>query len=201
MKRKRQACQFCGENTLKQNQGYQRLEYNEKDQSHEIDPHWFTRPDLSFRLKRSSTRKYETGRSGHDFARLFIHFLWYIGGTMEDKITIIEGPPPVFEAVNDGWALGLNESSHLSVPALTRLRTFNGPALVERCYRAWHAKTPMHLHYRNDMGVEQVAPIFAARNVETPDGHVLLLWVYLDHEKVEYEFDAGDDESDENNPE
>ena len=120
---------------------------------------------------------------------------------MEDKITIIEGPPPVFEAVNDGWALGLNESSHLSVPALTRLRTFNGPALVERCYRAWHAKVPMHLHYRNDMGVEQVAPIFAARNVETPDGHVLLLWVYLDHEKVEYEFDAGDDESDENNPE
>jgi hypothetical protein len=29
----------------------------------------------------------------------------------------------------------------------------------------------------------------------------LLLWVYLDQEKVEYEFDAGDDESDENNPE
>jgi hypothetical protein len=120
---------------------------------------------------------------------------------MEDKITIIEGPPPVFEAVNDGWALGLNESSRLSVPALTRLRTFNGPALVERCYRAWNAKLAMHLHYRNDMGMEQVAPIFAARNVNTPDGHVLLLWVYLDHEKVEYEFDSGDDEFDENNPE
>ena len=29
---------------------------------------------------------------------------------MEDKITIIEGPPPIFEHVNDGWALGLNES-------------------------------------------------------------------------------------------
>ena len=49
--------------------------------------------------------------------------------------------------------------------------------------------------------VEQVAPIFAARNVETPDGHVLLLWVYLDHEKVEYEFDSGDDEADENDNE
>jgi hypothetical protein len=118
---------------------------------------------------------------------------------MDDKITIIEGPPPVFEAVNDGWALGLNEGSHLSVPALTRLRTFNGPALVERCYRAWENKLPIHLHYRNDMGIEQSAPILAARNVETPDGHVLLLWVYLDHDKVEYEFDKGDDESDEDN--
>ena len=119
---------------------------------------------------------------------------------MEDSITIIEGPTPIFEAVNDGWAFGLNESSRLSVPALTRLRTFNGPALVERCYRAWNAKQPMSLHYRNEMGMEQTAPIFAARNVNTPDGYVLLLWVYLDHEKVEYEFDAGDedDEADDN---
>ena len=118
---------------------------------------------------------------------------------MEEKITIIEGPSPVFEAVNDGWALGLSEGSDWAVPALTRLRTFNGPALVERCYRAWSAKKPINLHYRNDVGMEQVVPIFAARNVDTPDGHVLLLWVYLDHEKVEYEFDSEDDESDENN--
>lgn len=114
---------------------------------------------------------------------------------MDDKITIIEGPPPIFEAVNDGWALGLNERAQLAVPALTRLRTFNGPALVERCYRAWNAKLPMHLHYRNDAGVEQSAPIFAARNVETPDGHVLLLWVHLDSDKVEYEFDSGDEDA------
>jgi hypothetical protein len=44
------------------------------------------------------------------------------------------------------------------------------------------------------MGLEQTAPIRAARNVETEDGHVLLLWVYLDHDQVEYELDAGDDE-------
>ena len=118
---------------------------------------------------------------------------------MDEKITIIEGPPPVFEAVNDGWALGLNESSHLSVPALTRLRTFNGPALVERCYQAWNSKSTIQLHYRNDLGVEQSAPILAARNVETSDGHVLLLWVYLDHDKVEFELDKGDDEADEDN--
>ena len=132
-------------------------------------------------------------------ARYHYCILWYIGDTMEEKITIIEGPPPVFEAVNDGWALGLNESPRLSVSALTRLRTFNGHELVERCYRAWSAKSPIHLHYRNEMGLEQSAPILAARNVETPDGQVLLLWVYLDHDKVEYEVDKEDDESDEDN--
>lgn len=114
---------------------------------------------------------------------------------MDDKITIIEGPPPVFEQVNDGWAIGLNESPNVLVPALTRLRTFNGNALVERCHRAWNRKDIIHLHYRNDMGLEQTAPILAARNVETPDGNVLLLWVYLDKEHVEYEFDEGDDDS------
>jgi hypothetical protein len=44
------------------------------------------------------------------------------------------------------------------------------------------------------MGLEQTAPILAARNVETPEGHVLLLWVYLDSEKVEFEIDSEDDD-------
>jgi hypothetical protein len=114
---------------------------------------------------------------------------------MDEKITIIEGPPPVFEHVNDGWAIGLNESPHVLVPALTRLRTFNGNALVERCHRAWNKQEAIHLQYRNDMGLEQTAPILAARNVETSDGNVLLLWVYLDKEHVEYEFDDGDEDS------
>lgn len=120
---------------------------------------------------------------------------------MDDKITIIEGPPPVFELAQDGWALGLNEGPHLSVPALTRLRTFNGPSLVERCYQAWHNGAPIRLHYRNDIGLEQTAPILAARNVETEEGHVLLLWVYLDREQVEYEFDSDEDDNAGDNPE
>jgi hypothetical protein len=113
---------------------------------------------------------------------------------MEDKITIIEGPTPVFEHVNDGWAMGLNEGPRLSVPALTRLRTFNGPALVQRCYAAWHNKSSIHLHYRTESGAEEISPILAARSVDTPDGQVLLLWVYLDSDGVEYEMDAGDDD-------
>ena len=116
---------------------------------------------------------------------------------MDEKITIIEGPPPIFEHVNDGWAIGLNESPHVLVPAMTRLRTFNGNALVERCHRAWNKQEAIHLQYRNDLGIEQTAPILAARNVETNEGNVLLLWVYLDREHVEYEFDDGDDEGNE----
>jgi hypothetical protein len=113
---------------------------------------------------------------------------------MDDKITIIEGPPPIFEPVQDGWALSLGEGPHLPLTVLTRLRTFNGPALVERCYRRWKANLPIHLHYRNDLGLEEKAPIVAARALESDEGHVLLLWISLDMQKVQIELDSGDDE-------
>ena len=96
---------------------------------------------------------------------------------MDEKITIIEGPPPTFEDVNDGWVTGLLESASLSDIVVTRLRTFNGPALVERCHRAWRDQSTMFLHYRNDLGLEETAPILAARTVDTGDGQVLLLWI------------------------
>ncbi len=113
----------------------------------------------------------------------------------DNKITIIEGPPPIFEAVQDGWAMGLGEGPHLTATVFTRLRTFNGPALIERCYRRWRANQPIHLHYRNETGLVEHAPIVAARSVNTVDGHVLLLWVNLDHDNVEYEADPGSDEN------
>ncbi len=114
---------------------------------------------------------------------------------MDTTITIIEGPPPVFEPVQDGWALGLSEGPKLLINAVTRLRTFNGPKLVERCYRAWHNDETMHLLYRNKMGLEQKAPIQAARTIETEEGHVLLLWVYLDPELVEFQTDRSEDDN------
>lgn len=116
---------------------------------------------------------------------------------MDDKITIIEGPPPVFETIEDGWALGLNEGPYLYDTALTRLRTFNGPALVERCYRTWKKQGSMFLQYRNDLGLEEEAPILAARDMETDDGHMLVLWVRLDPQAIEAEVDESDDEDEE----
>jgi len=114
----------------------------------------------------------------------------------EDKITIIEGPPPTFESVGDGWALGLNESASLSEVALTRLRTFNGPALVERCLRAWRIKNTIHLEYRGVDGLENMAPILAARALDVEEGQVLLLWVKLDSEEAELEIGYGDEADD-----
>jgi len=115
---------------------------------------------------------------------------------MDDKITIIEGPTPIFEPVQDGWALGLNETRQFSVTALTRLRTLNGPALVERCYRSWRQNQPINLHYRDETGLEATAPILAARAVQTEDGHILLLWLHVERDDMELEIDADDDDDD-----
>jgi hypothetical protein len=119
---------------------------------------------------------------------------------MDEKITIIEGPPPTFEAVDEGWVMGLNESPTLADIALTRLRTFNGPALVERCFRAWRQRQAIYLEFRTSDGLERLAPIVAARYLEVDEGHLLLLWVRLNDEEVElelgYDDDVGDDYDD-----
>jgi len=116
---------------------------------------------------------------------------------MEDKITIIEGPPPTFEQVNDGWAIGLNESPFLYDLMLTRLRTFNGESLVERCHRAWSQQSSIYLHYRNLDGLEEQVPIMAARTMEAEDGPMLVLWVRTEPEDVDVEFDIDYDDEDE----
>jgi len=113
---------------------------------------------------------------------------------MDDKITIIEGPPPTFESTEGGWAAGLSEGSAQYDTSLTRLRTFNGPALVERCHKAWSTQGAMFLHYRNMIGLEERAPILAARSLESKDGHVLLLWVRRDPSESEAQADPGDDD-------
>jgi hypothetical protein len=117
---------------------------------------------------------------------------------MDEKITIIEGPPPTFEAVGDGWILGLNESPNLYNIALTRLRTFNGPALIERCNRAWRKNNTINLEFRGLDGLEDRAPIVAARTLEADDGQMLFLWVRLEYEEdgeedgAEADFDDDD---------
>jgi hypothetical protein len=116
---------------------------------------------------------------------------------MEEKITIIEGPPPTFEAVDEGWVLGLNESPILGEIAITRLRTFNGAALVERCHRAWRNHQTINLEYRSSDGLERMAPIVAARHVEVDEGNLLILWVRLNDDEVELEIGYDDDADDE----
>ena len=115
---------------------------------------------------------------------------------MEDKITIIEGPPPTFEAITDSWVIGVSESPNLGEVVMTRLRTFNGPELVERCHRAWRHQQPICLEYRTEEGLQEQAPIVAARFLETEEGHMLLLWLRLVDDGVELQFGYDDDSSD-----
>jgi len=121
--------------------------------------------------------------------------IWDGANTVDDKITIIEGPPPVFEPIQEGWVLGLNESPGLYDLSVTKLRTFNGPALVERCYHAWHTGGSILLEYRDMLGLEKHSPILAARSSKTRDGQVMLLWVRRELEEVEIKEDhSGEDQ-------
>jgi len=121
---------------------------------------------------------------------------------MENKITIIEGPTPEFEDISDGWALGLNESPLLYDTIFTQVRTLNGPALVERCHKAWKSNSSIYLHFKNKTGIEEKVPIIAVRSVDTDKGQVLLLWVrqlpsYEDLVDIADEMSDDDDNFDE----
>ena len=118
---------------------------------------------------------------------------------MENKITIIEGPTPTFERIPELWVHGLSDGTSQSEMVITRLRTFNGPALVERCHRAWRNQKDIQLEYRTSDGLNAEVPIVAARNLETEEGDMLLLWLRLNDDSVELEIgydDEFDDEDD-----
>jgi hypothetical protein len=113
---------------------------------------------------------------------------------MDEKITIIEGPPPNFEDIREGWPLGLNESPSLHKLAMTRLRTFNGPALVERCYRAWRKHQNIQLEFRAADGLIHKTPIVASRSLELDEGQLIFLWVRFTEQEALLELGAEDDQ-------
>ncbi len=112
----------------------------------------------------------------------------------ERKITIIEGPPPTFEAAMDEWAMAMVEGPSLKKIAVTRVRALNGPALVERCYRAWKQREPIHLEFRSADGLIQRVPIVAAHYSQIDDADVLRLWVAVDNPDIEIDYEFVDDD-------
>jgi len=116
---------------------------------------------------------------------------------MDDKkITIIEGPPPTFEIVYDNWANSIIDASTQASVAVTRVRTLNGPELVERCYHAWNTLNPINLEFRSPDGNTLEVPIVAARSTDSHEGQLLILWVRLPDSEIEIDF-IKDDQSDE----
>ena len=113
---------------------------------------------------------------------------------MDDKITIIEGPSPIFELIPDIWVHGLVEGSLQAEVVATRLRTFDGIELVDRCQGAWQKGQTIHLEYRTQEGLQDQVPIVAARNLKTEEGDMLLLWVRFPDDSIEVGIDYADDE-------
>jgi hypothetical protein len=116
-----------------------------------------------------------------------------------EKITIVEGPPPIFEPAGDQWVFALNEGPVLRQTARCLLRTLNGPQLIERCRNAWGEQRDVFLDYREHDGLRKEALILAARNDEVPEGQVLQLWIQLDA-IPEAAVDDGDIDADSDKP-
>ncbi len=116
----------------------------------------------------------------------------------DEKITIIEGPSPTFELVHDNWANSIVDSPSIASVAVTQLRTFNGPALLERCHKAWRQKDPINLEFKAHDGSTMEVPIVAARATDGQDGQLLFLWVRLPNDEIEHEndWDIGEDDED-----
>ncbi len=116
--------------------------------------------------------------------------------TEKEKITIIEGPAPTFELVNDNWVNGIIESPTIANIAVTQVRTFNGPALVERCFRSWKQKELINLEFKDPDGLVLEVPIIAARSTVSDEGQLLHLWVRLPESDMDIEFEFEDSEDD-----
>lgn len=119
--------------------------------------------------------------------------------TEKEKITIIEGPAPTFELVSDTWVNGIIESPTIANVAVTQVRTFNGPALVERCHRSWRNQDLINLEFKSPDGLVLEVPIIAAKSSDSEDGQMLHLWVRLPDENVDIEFEYEDSDDDEFN--
>jgi len=115
---------------------------------------------------------------------------------MSDKITIIEGPTPDFQEVNDLWIQGIADSPFQFDTFFAELRAFDGPALVDRCREAWRNQELMTLEYRDESGLVDEIPIIAAHCEETEEGDVLQLWLRQPREDVEIEIKFDDSEED-----
>lgn len=121
---------------------------------------------------------------------------------MDNKITIIEGPTPTFEAVSANWADSICETPEPGCIMMTNLRTMNGPGLLERCHHTWSQCDTMYLHYRNTIGLEEKIPIIAAESLDTEDGQKLILWVVMPpanrgHVYIQPDDDFDDEDEDE----
>jgi hypothetical protein len=119
---------------------------------------------------------------------------------MDNRITIIEGPTPDFNLIEDpqeegsasAWTVGVLEGPLLYRVATTNVRSFDSQALLERCTRAWKQNQTMILEYRDEIGLRKEAQIIAAQALTVEEGDVLQLWVRRDLEESQLSDDRSE---------
>ncbi|GAA5342741.1 MAG TPA: hypothetical protein PKH38_01905 [Anaerolineaceae bacterium] len=122
---------------------------------------------------------------------------------MNNKITVIEGPTPTFEPIEDAqvrgstttWTAGILEGPYLYTMAMTTLRTFDSESLIDRCTRAWQQNLTMFLEYRDEIGLTRQAPIMAARAINFEEGDAIQLWVRQELQSDPDDFFDDEDET------
>lgn len=116
-----------------------------------------------------------------------------------ELITIVEGPPPTFQLSHEFWPASLWEGQIPQAVALVQMRTLNGPAMIERCMRAWGESRSVMLDFPEMDGLRRKVEVLAARVTKVEEGDVLNLWVALPADEVTEEpedLEAGDEEDD-----
>jgi len=119
---------------------------------------------------------------------------------MDNRITLIEGPTPDFNLIEDpqeegsasAWTVGVLEGPLLYRVATTNVRSFDSQALLERCTRAWKKNQTMILEYRDEIGLRKEAQIIAAQALTVEEGDVLQLWVRRDLEESQLSDDRSE---------
>jgi hypothetical protein len=123
---------------------------------------------------------------------------------MNNKITVIEGPTPTFEPIEDAqvrgstttWTVGVLEGPYLYTMAMTTLRTFDSETLIKRCTSAWQQNLTMFLEYRDEIGLTKQAPILAARALNLEEGDAIQLWIRQDLQLDPDDYFDDEDEAD-----
>jgi hypothetical protein len=113
-----------------------------------------------------------------------------------ELISIIEGPPPQFQFVDDQSLLGFQNTQGPFEVARTDTRTFNGPKMIDRCRNAWAQKRAVMLEYRDMDGLKQRVEICGIRFDKLDEGTLLQIWVRMPVEMQLIELED-DDEQDE----
>ena len=122
---------------------------------------------------------------------------------MSNKITVLEGPTPTFEPIEDAqvrgstttWTAGILEGPYLYTMAMTTLRTFDSESLIDRCTRAWQQNLTMFLEYRDEIGLTKQVPIMAARALNFEEGDAIQLLVRQELQSDPDDFFDDEDET------